>query len=76
MVATLGFGVTLGVEVLYDVVASEEFSPGPAIAGLVAVGCVILLWMSVTVGVTAGLAVLAMALLLRMGRTPLCLPCC
>lgn len=67
VVATLGFGVTLGVEVLYDVVASEEFSPGPAIAGLVAVGCVILLWMSVTVGVTAGLAVLAMALFVEDG---------
>ncbi|NDK31216.1 sensor histidine kinase [Nesterenkonia haasae] len=67
VVVTLGFGITLGVEVLYEVVASEEFSPGPAVAGLMAVACVILLWMSLTIGVTAGLAILALALFIGHG---------
>lgn len=67
VVVTLGFGIALGVEVLYDVVTRDEFPLGPAAAGLMAVGCVILLWMSVTVAVTAGLAILAMALFVDHG---------
>ncbi|RJN31942.1 sensor histidine kinase [Nesterenkonia natronophila] len=62
VVVTLGFGLAFGVDVLYEVFVSDEFSASLAIAGLIAVGCVILLWASVTVGVTAGVIILILGL--------------
>jgi signal transduction histidine kinase len=62
VVVTLGFGLAFGVNVLYEVFVSDEFSAALAIAGLIAVGCVILLWTSVTLAVTAGLVILILAL--------------
>ncbi|WP_166429945.1 sensor histidine kinase [Nesterenkonia sphaerica] len=67
VVVTLGFGLAFGVDVLYDVFVSDEFSAALAIAGLIAVGCVILLWTSVTLAVAAGAAVLVLALFVDSG---------
>ncbi|WP_120004073.1 sensor histidine kinase [Nesterenkonia muleiensis] len=62
VVVTLVFGIALGVDVFYEVLISERSPLGLIVAGVISVGCVILLWVCVTYAVAAGLGILIMAL--------------
>lgn len=59
---TLAFGFSLGADVFYEATTQHEVPLGLLVAGVLAVGCVILLWACVTYAVPAGLAVLCLSL--------------
>lgn len=59
---TLAFGIALGADVLYEMLSGPELPVGLMIAGVLAIGCVMLLWVCVTYAVPAGVGILVLAL--------------
>lgn len=61
-IVTLAFGISLGADVIFQISVSSEVPVSLLVAGVLAVGCVVLLWACVTYAVPAGLAILALGL--------------
>lgn len=62
IIVTLAFGMALGADVLYELLYSDQAPVALAVAGIISIGCIVLLWVSVTYAVAAGLGMLIVAL--------------
>ena len=59
---TLAFGIALGADVLYELIYSDGAPMALAVAGIISVGCIVLLWVNVAFAVATGLGMLVVAL--------------
>ena len=62
VVVTLLFGIALGSDILLEMLDGQEFPLALTIAGLLSVGCVVLLWVRCTWGAVVGLVMVAVSL--------------
>ncbi|WP_150460554.1 sensor histidine kinase [Nesterenkonia ebinurensis] len=62
IIVTLAFGIALGADVIYELVYSDQAPVGLAVAGIISIGCIMLLWVNVTYAVATGLGMLIVAL--------------
>ncbi|GAA1825983.1 sensor histidine kinase [Nesterenkonia flava] len=59
---TLGFGIALGADILYEIISDDEFPVSLAAAGLFSTVCIVLLWVCVTYAAVAAVVALIVAL--------------